>query len=257
MGKRTTYEPGTFCWVELTTSDPAAAKAFYGGLFGWEAEDMPVGDGMVYTMLRLDGDDVAALYRTFTEGTPPSWMSHVSVESADATASRARELAATVISEPFDVLDSGRMTVLQDPAGAVLAAWEPRRHVGAGRVNEAGCWCWNELTTPDVTAAVKDFYSGVFEWAIERRATPEGAPTIFGIENRVGWRNGNVRETTDQPPAWTPYFAVESCRDALARVEELGGRALFGPLEVPSGRLGVATDPQGAVFGLVDGQLDP
>lgn len=257
MGKRTSYEPGTFCWVELATTDQDGAKAFYGGLFGWEAEDMPVGDGMMYTMLRLGGDDVAALFHSATEGMPPNWASYVSVESADATASRARELGGTIVAEPFDVMDSGRMTILQDPGGAFVSAWEARQHRGAGRVNEAGTWCWNELTVPDVTAAVKDFYSGLFEWAVERVPTPEGAPTIFGIENRVGGRNGNVRETTEQPPAWTPYFAVESCPDALARVEKLGGRALFGPLEVPGGLMGAAADPQGAVFGLGDGEMDP
>ena len=52
MGERTSYEPGTFSWADLSTTDQAAAKVFYSGLFGWEADDMPVGDGTTYSMMR-------------------------------------------------------------------------------------------------------------------------------------------------------------------------------------------------------------
>jgi predicted enzyme related to lactoylglutathione lyase len=131
MGKRQRYEPGTFCWVDLATTDPAGAKAFYGGLFGWEAEDMPAGEAGTYTMLRLDGDYVCALYEMDAarseQGVPPHWFSYVSVDSADAIASRARELGGTVYGEAFDVDGAGRMAVIQDPTGAVLGVWQPRR----------------------------------------------------------------------------------------------------------------------------------
>ncbi len=109
MGKRERYEPGTFCWVDLATTDPAGAKAFYGELFGWEVEDMPAGEGATYTMARLDGDYVCGLYEMDAaqreQGVAPHWFSYVSVESADAAVSRARELGGTVYGEAFDVLD--------------------------------------------------------------------------------------------------------------------------------------------------------
>ncbi len=124
------------------TTDPVGAKAFYGELFGWEAEDMPAGDAGTYTMLRLDGDYVCALYEMGAEGreqgTPAHWFPYVSVEDADATASRARELGGTVYSEAFDVLDSGRMAIIGGPTGAVLGAWQPRAHIGAHRANDLG-----------------------------------------------------------------------------------------------------------------------
>src|ERR671917_2830351 len=126
MGKRERYEPGTFCWVDLATTDPAGAKAFYGELFGWEAEDMPAGEAGTYTMLRLDGDEVCALYELAAgrreQGIPSHWLSYVSVEDAYATASRARELGGTVFGEAFDIDGDGRMVVVQDPTGAVLGA---------------------------------------------------------------------------------------------------------------------------------------
>ena len=127
MGKRERYGPGTFCWVDLATTDPAGAKAFYGELFGWEAEDVPAGEAGIYTMLRLGGDEVCTLYELDAErreqGTSPYWFSYVSVEDANATASRARELGGAVYGEAYDVLGAGRMAIIQDPTGGVLAAW--------------------------------------------------------------------------------------------------------------------------------------
>ena len=61
MGERTSYEPGTFSWVDCSTTDPDAGQAFYEGLFGWEGEPMPAGEGMTYTMFRKNGQYVAAI----------------------------------------------------------------------------------------------------------------------------------------------------------------------------------------------------
>ena len=91
MGERTSHAPGTFSWADLATTDTDGAKRFYTGLFGWDPEDQPMpGDG-VYTMLRRDGKDVAALFQA-QEGMPTAWSSYVTVESADAAAARRREL---------------------------------------------------------------------------------------------------------------------------------------------------------------------
>jgi predicted enzyme related to lactoylglutathione lyase len=251
MGRRTRYEPGTFCWVDVATTDRPRATAFYGALFGWEADDVPGGEGTTYTRARLGGEHVAGIY----ELPRPRWTSYVCVEDADATVARARELGGTVEAEPVDV-GGGRRAEIIDPAGAVVAIWEPADHIGAGRVNEVGCLCWNELTVPDF-AAVDRFYADLFEWQVVRVPTPEGAPEIAAIANRVGWRNGNMRRVPDRPAAWTPYFAVESCARVAARATERGGRTLFGPIDIPSGRMAVLADPHGAVFGLAEGDMDP
>src|SRR5947207_15995285 len=100
MTERTQYAPGTFCWADVTTTDQEGAKAFYTGLFGWDVEDLPVGDGVSYSMMRLDGKDVAAVSpqpeQQREAGVPPMWNNYVSVESADDAAQRAQELGATV-----------------------------------------------------------------------------------------------------------------------------------------------------------------
>jgi predicted enzyme related to lactoylglutathione lyase len=172
MGKRERYERGAFCWVDLATTDPAGAKAFYGELFGWEAEDMPAGEAGTYTMLRLGGDEVCALYEMDAarseQGIPPYWFSYVSVESADAAASRARELGGAVYGEAFDVLDSGRMALIGDPTGAAVGVWQPLAHIGADRANDPGCFTWNELQSRD-PETVAAFYATLF-------ALGDGAP---------------------------------------------------------------------------------
>lgn len=261
MGKRTRYAPGTFCWTDLATTDAAGARAFYGGLFGWEAEDMPVGEAGTYTMLRLDGDEVCALYEMDShmraQDVPPHWLSYVSVENADAVAERGRELGAGV-SEAFDVLDSGRMTIITDPAGAVLAAWQPRAHIGAGRVNDVGCLGWNELQTrnPETAAA---FYSGLFGW--ETEPIEENGAVVYTTIRNEGRPNGGFMPMTEQPgdaPSyWLPYFIVAACDESVARARELGGKVLAGPVEVgPGSRIAILSDPQGATFAVFEGETD-
>src|SRR3954453_6242988 len=144
MGERTSYAPGTFSWAELVTSDAEAAKAFYTSVFGWEYRDNPVPGGSVYSTALRDGKDVAAL---FTSDQPPHWNCYVTVESVEATSSRAAELGATIAAEPFDVMDVGRMAVIVDEVGAGLCLWEPRSHIGASLVNAPGAMAWNDLLT--------------------------------------------------------------------------------------------------------------
>jgi predicted enzyme related to lactoylglutathione lyase len=261
MGKRERYAPGTFCWVDLATTDPASAKVFYGELFGWEAEDMPAGEAGIYTMLTLDGDEVCGLYEMEPErheqGIPPYWSSYVSVEDADTIASRARELGGTVYGEAFDVLESGRMAIIQDPTGAVLAAWQPWAHAGAERVNDPGCLTWNELQSRDPETAAA-FYAGLFGWEAEH--VEEVGKLVYVTIKNAGFVNGGIMPMTEQhgdaPPHWLAYFTVLSCEDAVTRVQELGGAVLAGPLDVPAGRIAVVLDPQGAVFALFEGETD-
>jgi predicted enzyme related to lactoylglutathione lyase len=155
MGERTRYDPGTFCWVGLATSDVAAAKAFYRSLFGWDVEDLEAGAAGAYATLRRGGSEVAILYRQQPEaraaGAPPHWTSYISVADADATAARAEELGgAAVFRAPFDVLDAGRVAAIRHPTGAIVSLWQPRSRIGATLVNNTGALCWNELATTDV-----------------------------------------------------------------------------------------------------------
>ena len=253
MGERESYAPGTFCWVDLTTTDAQGAKAFYRRLFGWEGEDMPVGESQTYTMLRLRGLDVAALYEQGEDerdaGIPPHWSSYISVVDVDEVAARVEGLGGRLLAGPFDVFDSGRMAVVQDPTGAIVSLWQAARHIGARLVNDPGCLTWNDLATPD-PAAAGAFYRELLGWEIA-----EQAPEYATISNE-GAGNGGIRRDTDLPPHWLPYFTTESVEQTTGAAREAGGQVLAEGIEVPAGRIAVILDPQGAPFAVFEGEVD-
>lgn len=261
MGARTGYPEGTFSWVDLATTDPEAATAFYGTLFDWTPDERRMADGRAYTVLRHEEQEVAGLYElraTDPAGAEARWNSHVSVADVDATAARARALGGAILAGPLDFGDRGRLAVVRDPHGAVVHLCQPGRHFGATRVNEPGCLTWNELATPDVDAAIA-LYSRLFGWHIEFLA---GMPVPYWVI-RVGARdNGGLRGLTAAdagvPARWLPYFVVADVDEAGATAVANGGAVLAGPTEQPKGRFSVLSDPQGASFLVFESdKLDP
>ena len=249
MAEMTSYPDGVFNWVDLTTTDVAGAKAFYGGLFGWTAEDRPTGGGPDYTMFTLDGQAVAGATPMSADmqavGAPPVWVSYVKVDDIDAAAARAAEAGGVVFVPPLDVLDSGRMALVQDPTGAAFGLWSPRAFAGAGVVYEPNTLGWTELQTRDVATA-RTFYSQVFGWVGEGEAyvvfSQEGQPASGAVQMNEGW-------PPDAPSSWAVYFRVADIEATAARVGELGGAVLLGPEQAGDrGRFIAARDPQGAVF---------
>jgi predicted enzyme related to lactoylglutathione lyase len=234
------------------TAGPAA-KTFYSQLFGWEGQDMPIGPGMVYTMLKLGGKDVAALYQKGEEmkQVPTHWASYISVTSADETAAKAKELGATVVQEPFDVMDVGRMAVITDPTGAHFCIWQAGKHKGVGVKGETGSLCWNELLTNDTTKAI-DFYTQLFGW---KTKTDSGATPYTEISNGEDHIGGIMQiqpQMGPMPPNWGIYIAVNDCDATAAKSTSLGGRQYLPPTDIPHvGRFAVLSDPQGAVFNII------
>lgn len=254
MGERNSYTPGTFCWVDLVSAHQDASKAFYTGLFGWDYQDFPVGDGAVYSVAQLEGKAVAAIVPLPDPSVPPHWNCYVSVEDADAAAARARELGATVVVPAGDVGESGRLAVIQDPQGALLSVWEPGEHFGAALVNVPGALSWNDLLTPDVEASAR-FYRELFGWQID--AIPGAEGQYWSIANGEIQNGGLMPSPPGAHPAWNLYFAVEDAEATAARAGELGAETVMGPMDVPGGRFVVLRDPQNAVFSVLDGELDP
>jgi predicted enzyme related to lactoylglutathione lyase len=256
MQEAATYAPGTFCWVELGTTDGEAAKKFYTELFGWTFADSPVGPGMVYTMLKLDGKDVGALYtmppEMTSQGIRPNWLSYASVTNADESAAKAKELGGALMKEPFDVMDVGRMAVVQDPTGAVFALWQAGTHAGAGIVNVPGAFVWNELTTTDTTTA-GEFYSGLFGWGIDAKTFGSTDYTIFQNGDRgAGGMFKLTPDMADVPPFWLVYFAVDDCDAKVKKANELGATTVKPAADIPTvGRFAILQDPQGAAFAII------
>jgi uncharacterized protein len=254
MGERTSHSPGTFSWTDLATTDTEGAKRFYTGLFGWDIDDRPIpGDG-VYTMLLRDDKEVAALFEG-QEGMPTAWSSYVTVESADAAAAKAMDLGGTLMAESFDVMEAGRMAVIQDPTGAVVSVWEPHGSIGAQLVNVPGAITLNQLNTSDPESAQR-FYDGLFGWRTEEM--PGGDQPYWGIYNGDRVNGGMMQLPADAPapPHWLVYFGSADVDADAGRIGDAGGQVMVPPVDVPGGRILVAQDPQGAVFGLFAGRFD-
>lgn len=262
MGERSSYGPGTFCWVNLSSTDPQAAKRFYAGLFGWSYDD----SGRALSMARRFDANVAGIYgqeeQERQRGLGPHWNTYISVSDTDATTARARELGGTVLDEPFDVSDAGRTATIIDPTGAMFWVWQARRHIGAGHVNDTGCLTWNELTTNDSESAI-DYYSSLFGWTFDRvNGGEEAGYWVIGDDSAAMGRNGGMRATpgegeqSDVPPMWIPYFAVDSANQVAETAQASGGNVQFGVARVGAGDIAVIDDPTGAVFGVFEGELD-
>ncbi len=247
MPEVTKHEPGSFCWAELATTDDGSAKKFYTTLFGWGFDDMPAGPGMIYTTLKKGDKSVGALYKLGPDqkGVPPHWNTYVSVASADGTARKAKELGGKVLMEPFDVMDLGRMAIVEDPQGARICVWEPKKHIGAMVVNEPGALCWAELDTTDTDSA-KSFYTGLFGWGA--KVSPEYTEWQQGGAS-IGGMMKIPKEWGPVPPNWLVYFATADCDATAKKAGELGGGTIVPPTDIPeAGRFCVLRDPQGAVF---------
>jgi uncharacterized protein len=273
MPERDGYIPGVPCWIDTSQPDPEAAVAFYSGLFGWQFEDvMPPGSEIKYFIARIRGGDVAAV-GPVAEGAPPMamWNTYVWVDSADETAAKVRDAGGSVVMEPLDVMDSGRMAVFTDPEGAAFCVWQAKEQKGAQIVNEHGSLNFNDLHTRDVEGA-KSFYGAVFGWQTLELEGGFQAWTLSGYGDFLARDDPALRERMgefeapkgfedvvasiipigddqpDVPPHWGVTFAVDDA-DAIAdKAAELGGKVLLPPMDAPWVRLTVVSDPQGATF---------
>ena len=273
MPDRDGYIPGVPCWIDTSQPDPKAAVSFYGGLFGWEFEDvMPPGSEGEYFIARLGGR-MAAAVGSIPEAAPQMamWNTYIWVDSADDTASKVADAGGTALMEPFDVMDAGRMAVFADPEGAVFCVWQAKENKGAQVVNEAGSLNFNGLNTRDVEGA-KRFYGSVFGWQtlalgggaemwtlpgygdhleesnpdLRKQMAEGGAPT--GFEDVVASINPLSDDQPDVPVHWNVTFAVDDADATAAKATELGGKVMVPPFDAPWVRMTVLADPQGASF---------
>jgi predicted enzyme related to lactoylglutathione lyase len=246
------YAPGTPSWIDLGSPDPDASAAFYGALFGWQATEAgPVEETGGYRMFQQDGGNVGGLMALQDPQQPPAWSSYVSVTDADAIAAAVREHGGTVMFEPMDVMDLGRMAFFADPGGAALGIWQPKSFPGADLVNVPVSLTWNELRTHDVEGA-KAFYASVFGWEpTDWPETPGYA--IFNLNGNgvAGLMDMGDLFPPDVPPHWGVVFAVADTDATAAQAQELGAQVVAPPADIPVGRFAGLIDPQGAGFAVI------
>jgi uncharacterized protein len=273
MPERDGYIPGVPCWVDASQPDPEAAVGFYGGLFGWEFEDvMPPGSEGKYFIARgearsssifdTSGDqrsgDVAAV-RSIPAAAPPTarWNTYFWVDSAGEAASKVREAGGGVLKESFDFMDACRMAVFTDPEGALFGVWEAKEHKGARLVNDPGSLVFNGLNTRDVEGA-RSFYGSVFGWQtasigggadgwtlpgygdwLERehhahlRKQMAKAGAPAGFEDVVASIIPIADDQPGTPAHWSVTFATDDADATAAKATELGGKVIVPPFDAP------------------------
>jgi uncharacterized protein len=248
------HAPGSFCWLELGTTNQDAAKDFYFNLFGWKANDHPMGEMGVYTMFELEGRPAAAGYTLSPQmrdaGVPPHWMLYIATANTDETAVKVVEAGGKVEMAPLDVYDYGRMAVIHDPAGAPFAVWQAKSHPGTGIEGITGTICWADLSTPDPEQAAK-FYKHVFGWELDPGQDGSGYLHIKNGQTYIGGVPPVQYRSPHVPPHWLAYFLVNNCDESANQAKALGATLHMPPTTMEKvGRWAVVADPQGAVFAL-------
>lgn len=247
------FTPGHFTWRELMTTDVAKAKGFYGELFGWSFEEVPM-DGFAYTLVKNGAKEVAGMMPLMSDEHPPHWMSYVSVVDVDGAAAAAQKAGGTVAVGPMDVPNIGRFAVIGDPSGAYvsIARWE-KGDPEPGRPG-VGEFCWETLSTPDVDGAF-DFYATLCGWSA----------TSFGPGGMKVFAAGDVPMADPQPtqpgvpPNWMTFVVLPNGVDAgCEKATKLGATVLEPRIEVPEvGVIAIVADPTGAVIGLFEPLATP
>jgi predicted enzyme related to lactoylglutathione lyase len=184
-------------------------------------------------------------------GAPPHWLAHVEVGDVDGTVEKAKAKGGKVLVPPMTMPKIGRFGLIADPFGAVISVFKPEDAMTPHDDTKPGEVCWRELVTTDKDAALA-FYSELFGWTktSEMDMGPAGTYTMYGQgEKSYG---GMMNKTPDMPmpPMWVYYVQVDDIESAIARTAQKGGKLVFGPQDVPNGRVAQAIDPQGALFAM-------
>ncbi len=256
MPEITSFPSGTPSWADLMCHNGQAAKDFYTGLFGWTCDDHPIGEDMVYTMYSHQGQATCASAEPGPgqENLPAHWSVYVTVDDLEAATERARAAGGTVIAEPFQVFDVGRMSCIQDPQGAMLRLWYPLEHAGAGVMHEPGALAWFELATTDPESAGA-FYDQVL--GTHTIPDPDQPEFPYWLVQVAGNHAAGIIQIGEDwgpvPPNWGVYFGVSDVDATVAKAQELGGSVVVEPRDIADfARFSVLKDSEGAVFSVIN-----
>ncbi|WFR84299.1 VOC family protein [Arthrobacter sp. Y-9] len=246
------WPEGTPTWIDLGSEDLEGAKAFYSGLFGWDYVSGGQEAGG-YLLAVLDGKAVAGIGPKQDQQMPTVWTSYFGSDDVDATAEKVTESGGHVVAPPFGVMDSGRMAIASDSAGAVFGIWQAGSHIGAERFNEHGALCWTELHTPEYNSA-REFYPKVFGGEVSDISEESFVYSTFRRASdgeEVAGMLQDDRLPEAGPAYWLAWFASNDVDASIATALALGGSVLLEPSDSPFGRMAIARGPQGETFGLI------
>ncbi|MBJ7444945.1 MAG: VOC family protein [Sphingobium sp.] len=257
---------GQFFWVELMTSDPQAALAFYTDVVGWTK--MPFGEDGGYTLVVGSAGPLGGVMAIPAEakecGMTPWWGGYIASADVDADAARLVAAGGSIKRPAEDIDGVGRFAVMGDPGGATFMLLKGSSPDGmeAPPPMAMGHVGWHELYSGNFDADMA-FYTGQFGWT-KGEAMDMGDMGIYQLVSQTGGSDfpsmsGGIMPVPKEMPAplWLFYFVVGDIDAAAARVTAGGGTILHGPSEVPGGSWIVQLlDPQGAMFALVGTRAD-
>ena len=247
--------PGEFVWHDLMTRDPEAAIPFYCELFGWTVAEVDRGPkvGACKIFRRDDRDICSIIAMKKDEPMPSHWISYISAEDVDDTATKAKDIGGLLHVPPLDVPGLGKFCVVADPKGAVFSPFRFENGCApeaAANPAANGEFCWHELLSQGADE-VGAFYSQLFGW--EQRTVSMGEMGLYHLFDRNGVEIAGMMqmpaESAGATSNWLPYLAVDDVDTATDKIKQLGGGIFVGPMDIPDvGRICVAADPTGAMF---------
>lgn len=240
--------PGKVIWHDLLTDDVDSAQHFYSELFGWKFESPAVGQNSAYTLITLNGSRIGGMIdatKIRADVDLTQWVSILSVDDVDAATELVRTSGGTVFTEPTDLTGRGRISVVADSQGALVALLRTEGGDPKDQEPQIGGFLWDELWTDDPNQSI-DFFRELVAYddntvAIEgeeyRYLSSAGQP-------RVGIRKNPLPGLT---PTWVTFIRVEDPAAITARVEELGGKVFVEAQTNPiGGQVAIIADPAGA-----------
>jgi predicted enzyme related to lactoylglutathione lyase len=239
---------GTPNWIDLGIPDLERAERFYGALFGWEFDEGPPETGR-YTMCLLRGLPVAAIMpNPDPAATEFWWNSYFATDDCDGATKRITDANGTVVMEPMDVMDAGRLVMALDPHGGQFGLWHGTGHIGTRFREEPGSMAWSELETPDTTVS-GEFYASVLERPVESMGVTGFDYSTVNVDGRpVAGLWGVPERSTSR---WVTYFAVEDTDAAVRIATDAGGTVEKPAQDSPYGRFAMLRDPFGATFSVM------
>lgn len=240
-------------WVDDSSRDPEAIRAFYADLFGWSmvANDDPQYGG--YRIAQLDGKDVAGFGGQQDPNLPASvWSLYIATADAAATCEAATAAGGRVVVPPFAIGTMGTSAFIADPLGAVLGLWQAAEMTGFG-VQGTNAFGWGELNARGIASAVP-FYEQVFGWTRRTSEMGEGrtyTEFLDGEESLLGAFEMPPGMPAEVPNHWLVYFAVDDVAATHDAAVAAGGASIMAATSFPGGTFAVVADPLGGTFGLI------
>ncbi|HET9081095.1 MAG TPA: VOC family protein [Trebonia sp.] len=239
--------------MDLGASDIPKAISFYSSQFGWAVQQGGPEVGG-YSMAQLNGRSVAGIGPAMgPPGTPSAWATYFASGDVDASAARLKSAGGTLLVEPVDVMDAGRMLVAADTTGATFGVWQARSHTGAQVVNVPGAFTWSEHMSRDFEGA-KAFYAAVFGYEYgDMSSDGFSYATLLINGQQVVGGIGAYPEGADgaRPAFWGVYFGTADTDRSVELLTSHGGTVIRPASDSPYGRMAIVADNQGAVFSLI------